>query len=102
MWLVARVVPRSLLSSPEFAKSLAGLVGPLITLVDKAVGEAVAMKASMGCAAVAAAPGAAQHAGKQQSRGGTGNAAEVEQFGHPTRPSKPEPLAFCACPNPKT
>eukprot|EP00955_Chlamydomonas_euryale_P017851 190281-Chlamydomonas_euryale.AAC.1 len=44
MWLTARVVPRTLLTNPNFAMSFAKAIGPLVAPIDKIVGEAVAMK----------------------------------------------------------
>lgn len=45
MWLVARLVPRSLLQDRAgFVRSLAALVDPMVRAVDKVSGEAVAMR----------------------------------------------------------
>lgn len=43
MWLVARIVPQSVLQSPDAVAGLASLVDPLVRAVDAAVGEKVGM-----------------------------------------------------------
>jgi hypothetical protein len=43
MWVLARVVPRGLLSDPGFVASIARLADPIVRAVDGFVGEQVAM-----------------------------------------------------------
>lgn len=44
MWLLARVAPKSLLSSPEAVQPLVTIISPLVRAVDKLVGQTVAMR----------------------------------------------------------
>jgi NAD(P)-dependent dehydrogenase (short-subunit alcohol dehydrogenase family) len=44
MWLVARLLPKSLLSNTGFARAMAKVLDPVVRATDKISGEAVAMK----------------------------------------------------------